>query len=261
MGQFRRARPAGNGAPVYHRAGRVVDGGGRANSLPLGVTPSGAEGFRVVRRRTGRPVGGFRRRPEEIRVSDPKPSFFVRLWIAFVAPWRVLFSADFGAGVQRLMSGAPALPPPEAPKPEPEPEPEPPKPEPPRIERAPVDAALQLLALFQREGRFVDFLEEDVASFSDEEIGAAARVVHEGCRKAVREHFTLAPVKDDEEGTSIEVPKGFDAHTIRLTGNVVGEPPFRGTLQHRGWKATRAELPKLTEEHDVHVIAPAEVEL
>jgi hypothetical protein len=196
-------------------------------------------------------------------VSEPKPSFFVRLWIALVAPWRVLFSADFGAGVQRLMSGAPALPPPEpqkiAPKPEPA-KPEP-KPEPVRIERAPVDAALQLLSLFQREGRFIDFLEEDVASFSDEEIGAAARVVHEGCRKAVREHFTLAPVKDQEEGASLEVPKGFDAHTIRLTGNVVGEPPFRGTLQHRGWKVTRAELPKLAEGHDVKVIAPAEVEL
>jgi len=213
-------------------------------------------------------------------VSEPKPSFFVRLWIAFVAPWRVLFSADFGAGVQRLMSGAPALPPPEpqksaadpadrakksaadpadeAKKIEPKPEP---KPEPVRIERAPVDAALQLLALFQREGRFIDFLEEDVASFSDEEIGAAARVVHEGCRKAVREHFTLAPVKDQDEGASLEVPKGFDAHTIRLTGNVVGEPPFRGTLQHRGWKVTRAELPKLAEGHDVKVIAPAEVEL
>lgn len=192
-------------------------------------------------------------------MSDPKPSFFVRLWIAFVAPWRVLFSADFGAGVQRLMSGAPALPAPEPEKPPaPEPPPEPPKP---RIERAPVDAALQLLALFQREGRFVDFLEEDVASFSDEEIGAAARVVHEGCRKAIREHFTLAPVKTEEEGTSLEVPKGFDAHAIRVTGNVVGEPPFRGTLQHRGWKVTRAELPKLAEEHDVKVIAPAEVEL
>jgi hypothetical protein len=124
-----------------------------------------------------------------------------------------------------------------------------------------VDAALQLLALFQREGRFIDFLEEDVTSFSDEEIGAAARVVHEGCRKAVHEHFTLAPVRDDEEGSRIEVPKGFDAHTIRLTGNVVGEAPFRGTLQHRGWKITRAELPKLAEEHDVKVIAPAEVEL
>lgn len=192
-------------------------------------------------------------------MSDPKPSFFVRLWIAFVAPWRVLFSADFGAGVHRLMSGAPALPAPEPEEPPaPEPPPEPPKP---RIERAPVDAALQLLALFQREGRFVDFLEEDVASFSDEEIGAAARVVHEGCRKAVREHFTLAPVKTEEEGTALEVPKGFDAHAIRLTGNVVGEPPFRGTLQHRGWKVTRAELPKLAEEHDVKVIAPAEVEL
>jgi len=55
-------------------------------------------------------------------------------------------------------------------------------------------AALQLLGLLQREARFVDFIQEDVAPYTDAEIGAAARVVHEGCRKMLREHFALAPV-------------------------------------------------------------------
>ena len=71
----------------------------------------------------------------------------------------------------------------------------------------------------------------------------------------------LEPVRSEEEGARVTLPKGFDAQAIRLTGNVVGEAPFTGTLQHGGWRATRIELPSLTEEHDVHVVAPAEVEL
>lgn len=193
-------------------------------------------------------------------MPESNPSFVVRLWLAFVAPWRILFSAEVGGGVQRLLSGRPALPEP-SPEPAPAPKLPEPAPAPPKVERAPVDAALQLLALFQREGRFVDFLEEDVSSFADDEIGAAARVVHEGCRKALREHFDLAPVRTEDEGARLEVPAGFDAHALRLTGNVVGDPPFVGTLQHRGWRVTRSELPKLTAEHDVTILAPAEVEL
>lgn len=178
------------------------------------------------------------------------PSFFARLLLAF----RVLFSAELGGAVRRLTSGdAPALP-----KPEPEPEPEP---EPPPLTEAPPDAALQLLGLLQREGRFIDFLEEDVRSFSDEEIGAAARVVHEGCNKALREHFDIVPIRSEEEGSKVELPAGFDPREVRLVGNVVGEPPFVGTLQHRGWRVTRVELPKIAEDHDVSILAPAEVEL
>jgi hypothetical protein len=123
------------------------------------------------------------------------------------------------------------------------------------------DAALQLLAILQREGRFIDFLEEEVGTFGDAEIGAAARVVHEGCRRALREHIKLAPVRTDEEGSRVTLPRGFDASEIRLTGNVVGEPPFTGTLQHRGWKADEIRLPQLSEKHNVRVLSPAEVEL
>jgi len=184
-------------------------------------------------------------------VSDGKPSFFARLGLA----WRVLFSATLAQSVRDASSGGPALPPPEEPEPEPPPEPVV------KIEAARPDAAMQLLAILQREGRFVDFLREDVSEFSDEEIGAAARVVHEGCKKAIDEHFEIVSVRDEDEGDTFEVEEGFDAARIRLTGNVVGEPPFSGTLQHRGWRVEKVELPKLTEEHDVTILAPAEVEL
>ncbi len=32
---------------------------------------------------------------------------------------------------------------------------------------------------------------------------------------------------------------------IRLTGNVVGEPPFNGTLRHHGWRVREVKLPEL----------------
>jgi hypothetical protein len=107
----------------------------------------------------------------------------------------------------------------------------------------------------------VDFLREDVSSFSDADIGAAARVVHSGCKKALDEHFTVEPVREEEEGAKITVAAGFDPSEVRLTGNVVGEAPFSGTLSHRGWRVIAVNLPKLTAEHDPKVVAPAEVEL
>ena len=122
-------------------------------------------------------------------------------------------------------------------------------------------AALQLLGLMQREARFVDFIQEDVAPYTDAEIGAAARVVHEGCRKVLREHFTLSPVRSEAEGSRITLQAGFDAAAVRLTGNVVGQPPFTGTLSHRGWLVTQVRLPQLTDIQAAKVIAQAEVEL
>ena len=107
----------------------------------------------------------------------------------------------------------------------------------------------------------MDFLEEEVAQYSDAEIGAAVRVVHEGCRTTLREHLTLLPIREEAEGAHITLEAGFDASAIRPTGNLVGEPPFTGTLAHRGWRATDVRLPKLAKGHDVQVIAAAEVEL
>ncbi|MDP3229000.1 MAG: DUF2760 domain-containing protein [Acidovorax sp.] len=122
-------------------------------------------------------------------------------------------------------------------------------------------AALQLLGLLQREARFVDFVQEDVASYSDADIGAAARLVHEGCRKVLSAHFTIAPVRSEAEGSRVTLAAGFDATEVRLTGNVVGQAPFTGTLGHRGWHVTDTRLPQLTDDKAAAVLAQAEVEL
>ncbi|MBN2701997.1 MAG: DUF2760 domain-containing protein [Methylohalobius sp. ZOD2] len=153
---------------------------------------------------------------------------------------------------------APTPPPAEKPKVEEKPAP-PPKP---IVLREPTpDAALQLLGLLQSEARLIDFLEEDIGAYSDTDVGAAARIVHEGCRKVLDEHFEISPVRTEEEGSRIKVAKGFDSAETRLTGNIVGEPPFQGVLIHRGWRATQVKLPQLSEGHKADILAPAEVEL
>ena len=86
-------------------------------------------------------------------------------------------------------------------------------------------------------------------------------MLHEGCCKVLREHFTIVPVRTEAEGSRLTLPAGFDARAMRLTGNVVGQAPFTGTLCHRGWRIAETRLPKLAEGHDVRVLAQAEVEL
>jgi len=136
-----------------------------------------------------------------------------------------------------------------------------PTPEPVVLKEATPDAALQLLGLLQKEARFIDFIKEDVTAFSDADIGAAARVVHEGCNKAINEHFTLDAVRSEQEGSRVTLAQGFDAAAVRLTGNIVGTAPFTGTLVHKGWQVTGIRLPKLTAGHNAAIVAPAEVEL
>ena len=183
-------------------------------------------------------------------MTEQSPSFFSRLGLAFSVFFRTLFDASFAASIQSLLSGAGT-----------QPEPEQPAPVIPKLLETNPDSALQLLGLLQQEGRLVDFLEEDVAQYSDAEIGAAVRVVHEGCRKALHEHLTLQPIRQEAEGSRVTLEPGFDAAAMRPTGNLVGEPPFTGTLAHRGWRAVEVRLPRLAQDHDVKVIAPAEVEL
>ena len=129
------------------------------------------------------------------------------------------------------------------------------------VEKRSDTSALQLLGLMQREARFVDFVQEDVVAYTDAEVGAAARVVHEGCRKVLGAHFSIAPVRNEPEGSRVTLAAGFDATAVRLTGNVVGQAPFTGTLGHRGWQVTAVKLPQLTDTAAAHVIAQAEVEL
>lgn len=193
--------------------------------------------------------------------------FLSRLSLAIGSFFALLGDGRLAARVQALRSGAPLTsevpPPPPAPAPAPVQAPPPapvPAPAPVRA-TADVDAALQLLALLQRESRFVDFLQEDIGAYSDADVGGAARLLHGGARKVLQDTFDLEPVRTEAEGSRLTLPAGFDAAAVRVTGNVVGQPPFTGTLQHKGWRATAVRLPALTEGHDTRVIAPAEVEL
>ena len=122
--------------------------------------------------------------------------------------------------------------------------------------------ALTLLATLQREARFVDFIQESLAEYSDAQIGAAVRDVHRDCREVLDRLFAMQPVMSEAEGSEVDVPAGFDPGRFRLTGNVVGEPPFRGQLVHGGWEATRCELPTWSGSAAAgRIVAPVEVEL
>ncbi len=129
------------------------------------------------------------------------------------------------------------------------------------LDKAPPDSALLLLGLFQKEGRLLDFLQEDVSQYADEDVGAAARVVHTGCRAVLTEYLTIAPVREEPEGSYVTLERGFDAAAIRPTGNVVGEPPFTGNLVHRGWRVTQVRLPQVASGRDLRILAAAEVDL
>ncbi|MGF6937407.1 hypothetical protein OKW41_006569 [Paraburkholderia sp. UCT70] len=199
-------------------------------------------------------------------MSDSKPSFLGRISLAVGTFFSILGNGDFAAEVLRLRNGekigaAPAAAPAATATPARAAAPQP-KPQPaPVLKEASPDAALQLLGLLQRDARFIDFVEEDIKAYSDADIGAAARLVHEGCRATLREHFTIRPVRDEAEGSRVTLPAGFDASSVRLTGNVVGSAPFNGSISHRGWRVEDVRLPKLADGHNAKVIAPAEVEL
>lgn len=175
------------------------------------------------------------------------PPFFARLAMAFVFFFRILFNVEFATRLLPLRAAPPELPP-KAP------------PAPPPSERVHA-SGLFLLSMLQREGRFIDFVQEEIAPYSDGEVGAAARVVHEGCRKVVRQYLSLERVLPQSEGEGVTVPAGFDAQRIRLTGNVAGDPPFKGTLKHHGWATTAVNLPEPPKAIDPKILAPAEVEL
>jgi hypothetical protein len=175
-----------------------------------------------------------------------KMSFLARLGTALFCFNRALADSDFCRQVRQLPSSS-----------------QPPAPIKP-VELPPERihaSGLAVLSMLQREGRLIDFLKEDMAAFSDAEIGAAARVIHGGCRKVLSEYFDIEPALKESEGAMVKVPPGFDAQRIRLTGNVAGQPPFRGALKHHGWVAAAVRMPAISESLDPRVLAAAEVEL
>ena len=116
-------------------------------------------------------------------------------------------------------------------------------------------------ALLQEKGRLVDFLMEDITSYDDTHVGAAARVVHQGCREVLQEHFKITAISESEEGSQVTLPTGYAKEQYRIVGNLNGEPPFTGTLIHKGWKTEFVKLPRIVETQRLPAIAPAEVEL
>lgn len=120
---------------------------------------------------------------------------------------------------------------------------------------------LRLLNYLQQASRLVDFLKEDIRNFSDAQVGAAVRKIHQDCSQAIEELITLRPLKDEQEGSTVHVPKGYNPAEIKIVGNVKGEPPFTGILVHRGWKAQKRSLPKKIGVQTAEVICPAEVEI
>ncbi len=119
------------------------------------------------------------------------------------------------------------------------------------------------LAMLQDKGRLVDFLMDDINSYDDSQVGAAARVVHAGCKAVLQEHLRIVPVRQESEGSTIQVPRGYQADEYRLVGRIVGEAPFSGVLVHRGWKTLSVRLPRILGEPGgvLPTLAPAEVEL
>lgn len=122
------------------------------------------------------------------------------------------------------------------------------------------DGALQLLGILQRDSRLIDFLQEDIASYEDEQIGAAVRELHDQCRDAIARYVTLAPVIDGVEGTYAKAP-AKDPNLVKFVGNVPANPPAGGTLRHKGWRAVKVELPNLPAKQDATIIAAAEIEI
>ncbi|MGM9992212.1 MAG: DUF2760 domain-containing protein [Candidatus Bruticola sp.] len=121
--------------------------------------------------------------------------------------------------------------------------------------------AVGLLALLQREGRLIDFLQENLDNVPEAQIGAVVKsTVYKGCRKALKDYLELEPVRSEEEGSEITVDEGFDPNSIRLVGKVEGNPPFKGILRHQGWRLVKANLPQSTDDNS-DIICPAEVEL
>ena len=174
-----------------------------------------------------------------------------RIGTAFRAFFRALGNADIAHQIDEVLAGVPSKPtvaalPPSIAAPQ----------KPARSD------ALTLLAALQREARLVDFLKEKLDGYSDAQIGAAARDVHRDSGAVLERMFAVRPLTDEAEGVAVEVAVGFDPLRYQLAGEVAGSPPFRGTLRHHGWQATKCELPGWTgTEAAQKIVAPIELEV
>ena len=170
-----------------------------------------------------------------------------RISFAFRSFFSILFGGNLPADIAQAFGYSKAVP---VPPPKPAP--------PPKPTAGPADGAVQILAVLQRDARLVDFLMEDLSSFGDDQIGAAARDVQTQARESLVRYLKLEPVIDGVEGTFTKT-EGLDASQLKLVGNVPasGKAPG-GVLRHKGWKAAKVDLPQAA---PGMVLAAAELEI
>ena len=189
-----------------------------------------------------------------------RPSLVARLALALRAFIKIVFEPRF-AGQVALLEAPASAPPPQEP------------PESPAANASPdaeataeadpaVIGALTLLRVLQREGRFIDFVQQDIAAFSDADVGAAARVVHDGCRAVLHQQLELRAISDvaEDEPSKISDPEEIRSGRWKLTGNVGGAPPHQGFVRHCGWLALQCRLPQSVGNDDPAILCPAELE-
>ena len=128
------------------------------------------------------------------------------------------------------------------------------------------EGALQLLSLLQRDARLIDFLMEDVSPYTDEQVGAAVRNIHESSRATLQRYLSLQPVIDGVEGAVTQLSAAGalknDPGAIKLIGNVPADGNVKaGTLRHKGWKVEKIELPAYPAKAKLKILAPAEIEV
>jgi hypothetical protein len=134
-----------------------------------------------------------------------------------------------------------------------------PKPEAPAKPEKLSGAPLRLLALLQAESRLIDFLMENIAAAPDAQVGLAVKDIHQKAQAVLKQHLVLETVLKAEEGETVTVPRGFDPSAIRVLGNVSGEPPYTGQVQHPGWRVKELKLNAPPAGADEFVLQAAEV--
>lgn len=118
--------------------------------------------------------------------------------------------------------------------------------------------ALTLLGTLQREARLIDLIQEPLDEFEDAQVGAAAREVLRDSRKTLDRLLAIEAVSETEEGENIQISSSESPNRICVSGDASRSS---GTVTHRGWKATRCDLPKWTgNRKDAWILAPVQVE-
>lgn len=124
-------------------------------------------------------------------------------------------------------------------------------------------AVVQFLRSLQSKGRLIDFVMTDIHRIPDPQVGAVARIVHQGVRDLLQDYFQIAPVAAENEGSMVPVKKDDLAHAYRVLQDGSTDTPAQGRLVHRGWQALSRKLPRSVQkenEENLRVLAPAEID-